>query len=236
MALKGVILAGGKGTRLHPVTKVINKHMVPVLNRPMILYPIETLKELGITEIMIVSGGNHVGGFTEFLGSGKELGVELTYRVQEDAGGIAQALSTTKAFVGEDNVAVILGDNYYESLLSEAYIASLMNSDNASIFLSKVEDPERFGVLDKENNRIIEKPSGFVGNLAVTGLYIYPPDVFSFIETLEPSARGEYEITDVNNWYLSANRMNIIELPGFWSDMGTPESLHKAIDFITKKT
>ena len=224
--MKGVILAGGKGTRLLPATKVVNKHMVPILNRPMITYPLETLKALGITEILIVSGGNHIGGIAEFLGDGSEFGVALTYRVQMEAGGIAQALGLAKDFVQGHQVAVILGDNVFDN----AFIADLYPGDleHARLFVKKVEDPQRFGVITKVGGEyhIIEKPTLVpIDAMAVTGLYIYPPDVFDIVPMLIPSARGELEITDINNHYVKAGRCTATDVRGFWSDAGTPESL-----------
>lgn len=239
--MKGVILAGGKGTRLLPATRVMNKHLIPILNLPMILYPISTLKSLGVTEIMIVSGGDHIGGFAEFLGDGSEYGVSLTYRVQKEAGGIAQALGLAREFVGDDRVAVILGDNIFDnSVLVGA--DNNVHRDSAHIFVKRVSDPERFGVIvaedhgdDKDGDpvvvvHIIEKPKNPPSDRAVTGLYIYPPRVFDIIDTLSPSARGELEITDVNNAFLSSGVMVSTDLKdSFWSDAGTPESLARTV-------
>lgn len=216
--MRGVILAGGKGTRLQPATLVMNKHMIPVLNKPMILYPLETLKTLGITEIMIISGGGHLGDFADFLGDGSEYGVNLTYRVQKEAGGIAQALSLAKDFAQNEQIAVILGDNVFENNFSQNF-----EPGRAYIYLQHVPNANRFGVY--MDGRIVEKPKMEGAGLAVTGLYIYPPSVFDILPKLRPSGRGEYEITDVNNAYLDANECSIREIKGFWSDAGTPTSL-----------
>lgn len=215
--MKGIILAGGQGTRLRPATYAMNKHMVPILNKPMILYPLETLKSLGITDILIVSGGNHIGAFADFLGDGSEYGVSLTYRVQKEAGGIAQALLLAEGFI-DGPFVVILGDNVFEN-------EGLKLGKDATLFVKSVDDPTRFGVYDPETHLIEEKPVFPPTNLAVTGLYHYPPEVLLYAKTLEPSERGELEITDVNNWCLSYFDVDVVPVPGFWSDAGTPESL-----------
>jgi glucose-1-phosphate thymidylyltransferase len=234
--MRGVILAGGRGTRMLPATKIINKHLLTVLNKPMILYPIETLKTLGITEIMVVTGGNHIGGIAEFLGDGSEYGVDLTYRVQKEAGGIAEALGLAKDFANCNDVAVVLGDNIFEN--GELEIFNGMRKlgkikDKCFLFTKEVEDPQRFGVfyMDKEGMHIEEKPKNPKSNRAVTGLYIYPYEVFRVIPTLKPSKRGELEITDVNNHFIKEEKVSVINLSGFWSDAGTPESLKKVIDW-----
>ena len=236
--MRGIILAGGKGTRLQPATLAMNKHMVPIVNRPMILYPLDTLKSIGITDIMIVSGGNHIGAFADFLGDGSEYGVQLTYRVQKEAGGIAQALKLAKDFVGDQKVAVILGDNIFE--FDGEYVQEVVNLDNpdqAHIFLKEVEDAFRFGVVIEKEGRgeIVEKPAGMGKGNAVTGLYIYPPDVFDIIDNLVPSDRGELEISDVNQFYLKDKRLIATQLSGFWSDAGTPESLVRTINWVINK-
>lgn len=212
-----------------PATKVVNKHMVPILNKPMIMYPIETLKSLGITEIMVVSGGNHIGGIAEFLGDGSEFGVSLTYRVQRDAGGIAQALSLAEDFAqGSNNshFAVILGDNVFDERMVNDMPESI-GIGRALIVTKKVGDPQRFGVLVREDGKMYveEKPEKPKSNEVLTGLYFYPGDVFDFIRGLEPSARGELEIAHVNSHYLEQGRGDVVEFRGFWSDAGTPESL-----------
>lgn len=225
--MKGIILAGGNGTRLAPVTSIINKSLVPVINIPMILYPIETLKSLSCNEVLIVTGGNHMGDLANFLGDGSDFGINLTYKVQKEAGGIAQALSLAREFTGEQNIAVILGDNYFEDKIT------IEDIKGPTIFTKEVDSPERFGVF--HNNLIIEKPKNPKSSSAVTGLYIYDSTVFDFIETLKPSERNELEITDVNNWYLKRNKMDVISLKYFWSDMGTPDSLLKTSIYIKNK-
>lgn len=239
--MKGLILAGGKGTRLLPATKVINKHMVPVLNKPMIMYPLETLKHFGITDIMIVSGGGHIGGIADFLGDGSEFGVLLTYRVQTEAGGIAQALALAKDFVGSDSVTVILGDNIFQNKSLSKKLPEGVGTEGAMLFFAEVKDPSRFGVPVFEGGspnpfesnilKIEEKPKKPKSDLAVTGLYIYPPNVFDIIPKLKPSRRGELEITDVNNWYVKNKKCAYQWFRGFWSDAGTPESLKDVINW-----
>lgn len=243
--MKGLILAGGKGTRLLPVTRLVNKHMVPILNTPMIVYPLETLKHLGIKDIMIVSGGEHIGGIAEFLGDGSEFGVNLTYRVQKDAGGIAQALGLAKNFVGKDAVTVILGDNIFENKSIQKNLPKGVGKDGAMFFFSKVKDPSRFGVAvfkggtpNPFNQNLIaieEKPLKPKSDLAVTGLYIYPPNVFEIIKTLKPSKRGELEISDVNNWYINKKKCAYQWFPGYWSDAGTVESLKEVINWAYER-
>ena len=234
--IKGVILAGGTGSRLYPLTKVTNKHLLPVYNKPMILYPLETLKSLGIDDIYIVSGGEQIADFMRFLGSGAEFSIRLTHKVQDGPKGIAHALLQAEGFVKNDEkVAVILGDNIFEKVEvpSEAF-----SDNNAYIYIKEVEDPERFGVVKFDENKeiigIVEKPKEPPSKFAVTGLYIYPSDVFDFIKTLKPSQRGELEITDVNNWYLKQGRLKAIPIDSFWFDAGTFESLSKAALFIAK--
>ena len=226
--MKGIILAGGTGSRLYPLTKVTNKHLLPVYDRPMIYYPLQTLINAGINDILIVSGRGHAGHFLELLGSGAEFGVRLTYEIQEEAGGIAQALSLTEGFADDEPVAVILGDNIFKD-----NICSAMESFNsgARIFLKEVPDAKRFGVAEIKGDRIVsveEKPVVPKSNLAVTGLYIYDRGVFDIIHALEPSGRGELEITDVNNEYIRMGEMSYSVLEGYWSDAGTFDSLLRA--------
>lgn len=227
--MKGVILAGGTGSRLYPLTKVTNKHLLPVYDKPMICYPLEKLIGAGIEEIMIVSGRGHVGHFLELLGSGSELGVSITYEIQEGAGGIAQALGLARRWAGTDNdVAVILGDNIFEDNFRED-VASF--DGGAQVFLKEVPDPQRFGVAEVNGSRILsieEKPQAPKSNLAVTGLYLYDARVFEIIGSLRPSGRGELEITDVNNAYVRNGEMQYSVLSGFWSDAGTFDSLMRA--------
>lgn len=238
--MKGVILAGGKGTRLQPATFVTNKHLLPILNRPMIEYPIDTLLAFGIKDILIVSGGDHIGAFAEYLGDGSKFGVSLTYKVQQEAGGIAEALGLAKDFAAGEAIVTILGDNVFDNtdfspLTPAGYELASLNS--LILFTKKVSDPERFGVLAAINGRacIIEKPQKNVGSMAVTGLYIYPSDVFDIIPNLVRSRRGELEITDVNNWYIKQNRMISNQLITFWSDAGTPDSLYEVIKWVKSK-
>lgn len=226
--MKGIILAGGTGSRLYPLTKVTNKHLLPVYDKPMIYYPLQTLIAAGIKDIMIVSGRGHVGHFLELLGSGKEFGVRLTYEIQEGAGGIAEALGLAESWAGTDNVAVILGDNIFQDDIRKD-VESF--EGGAKIFLKEVPDAHRFGVAEVKGNRVLgieEKPKKPKSNLAVTGLYLYDAGVFEVIKTLKPSGRGELEITDVNNAYIRRGAMEFSVLKGFWSDAGTFESLLRA--------
>jgi glucose-1-phosphate thymidylyltransferase len=226
--MKGVILAGGTGSRLYPLTKVTNKHLLPVYDKPMIYYPMETLINAGIKDIMIVSGRGHAGHFLELLGSGVEHGVHFTYEIQEKAGGIAQALSLAKDFVDGDSVTVILGDNIFQDNIKED-VANF--NGGAKIFLKEVSDAHRFGVAELKGEKVIgieEKPKEPKSNFAVTGLYMYDSEVFDAIKTLKPSGRGELEITDVNNYYINKGMMEYGILEGFWSDAGTFESLLRA--------
>lgn len=226
--MKGVILAGGTGSRLYPLTKVTNKHLLPVYDKPMICYPLEKLIGAGIEEIMIVSGRGHVGHFLELLGSGSELGISITYEIQEGAGGIAQALGLARKWAGTDDIAVVLGDNIFEDGFRED-IGSF--DGGAKVFLKEVPDPRRFGVAEVNGSRILsieEKPQAPKSNLAVTGLYLYDARVFEIIRTLKPSGRGELEITDVNNAYVWKGEMKYSVLSGFWSDAGTFDSLMRA--------
>ncbi len=226
--MKGVILAGGTGSRLYPLTKVTNKHLLPVYNRPMILYPINTLLDAGITDIMIVSGKGHAGHFLELLGSGSGCNARFTYEIQDKAGGIAEALSLAERWAGDENVAVVLGDNIFEDSFRE----DVQNfRGGARVFLSRVPDAQRFGVAEVDGRhvtRIEEKPENPRSDLAVTGFYLYDSSVFSIIRTLKPSGRGELEITDVNNAYIARGEMQFRVLSGFWSDAGTFESLLRA--------
>jgi len=232
--MKGIILAGGTGSRLFPLTKVTNKHLLPVYDKPMIYYPLHTLINAGITEIMIVSGRGHAGHFLELLGSGMEFGVSLTYEIQETAGGIAQALGLAASWADDGDVAVILGDNIFEDNV-KTDVASFKKG--AKIFLKEVVNAQRFGVAELKKNRVIsieEKPHSPKSNFAVTGLYLYDNEVFSIIRTLKPSGRGELEITDVNNSYIQKEMMHYAILKGFWSDAGTFDSLLRASILVQK--
>ncbi len=228
--MKGIILAGGTGSRLYPLTKVTNKHLLPVYDKPMIYYPLQTLIDADIKDIMIVSGRGHAGHFLELLGSGADFGVKFTYEIQDEAGGIAQALSLAEDFADDDNVTVILGDNIFQDNIKKAVQEFEMG---AHIFLKPVTDAHRFGVAEVDTNNgsvlgIEEKPINPKSNLAVTGLYIYSNDVFEVVKTLKPSGRGELEITDVNNDYIRKDAMKFSMMDGYWSDAGTFESLMRA--------
>ncbi len=236
--MKGVILAGGLGTRLYPLTHVTNKHLLPVYNKPMIYYPIETLVKAGIKDILIVTSGPHVGHFLGILKNGTELGVEhLEYAYQEKPdGGIADALALAESFADNGPVTVILGDNTSDADISE----EVRNfKEGAMFFLKEVPDPERFGVATfDENKKIIEieeKPKDPKSNMAVTGVYIYDGKVFDYIRQIEPSARGQLEVTDLNNIYIKDGKMFWAELNGFWSDAGTFESLFDATKYWAEK-
>lgn len=230
--IKGVVLAGGLGTRLLPLTKVANKHLLPVFDKPMIYYPIAKLVQAGIREISIVVGGHHAGMFLELLGNGKAFGLNtLHYTYQEGEGGIAQALALTEPFVKGDPVCVILGDNIFEASIQEATERFLSRRRGARIFLKEVPDPERFGVAEIRDGKLIgieEKPRHPKSNYAVTGIYMYDSRVFEYIRRLKPSGRGELEITDVNNLYLQAGDLEYEILPGWWTDAGTFDSLQRA--------
>lgn len=237
--MKGIILAGGLGTRLYPLTYVTNKHLLPVFDRPMIFYPIQTLVKAGIEEIMIVVGGPHAGHFLSVLKNGKELGVKhLEFAYQEGEGGIAQALSLAKDFAAGDSVTVILGDNTTDADITRA--VSDFDS-GAMIFLKEVPDPQRFGIpsFAKDDpmriTKVTEKPKDPENNLAVVGLYIYDKRVFDFIKTIKPSGRGELEITDVNNCYIKDGSLKATKLQGYWRDAGTFETLFEAGQHWAKK-
>jgi glucose-1-phosphate thymidylyltransferase len=227
--MKGIVLAGGLGTRLHPLTKITNKHLMPVYNRPMIYYPVQTLVDAGITEILIVTGGKNAGHFLELLGNGKEFGLKhLDYTYQEGEGGIAAALSLAGYFVEDDPVCVILGDNIYEKSVRASVEEFAKQGGGARIHLKRVENPQRFGVPVFEGDRILrieEKPKNPKSDYAVTGLYMYDQTVFDIIKTLKPSGRGELEITDVNNAYIARGEMSYALVDGWWSDAGTFDSL-----------
>ena len=229
---EGVILAGGLGSRLLPLTKVTNKHLLPVYDRPMIYYPIQTLVDAGIRDILLVTGGNSAGDFLRLLGNGQEFGLEhVNYTYQEGEGGIADALRLARFFVGNDRIVVVLGDNIIQDSIA-SYVRNFEQQESgAKILLKEVEDPQRFGVAQLEDGRVIgieEKPAKPKSNLAVTGIYMYDAAVFDIIETLEPSDRNELEITDVNNDYIRRGLMTYDLLDGWWTDAGTFESLHKA--------
>ena len=236
--MKGVILAGGLGSRLSPLTRITNKHLLPVYNRPMIYYPIQTLINAGIKDIMIVTGGNSAGDFLRLLGNGKEFGLKhLNYTYQEGEGGIADALSLVEHFADDQPVCVVLGDNIIEGNIGKAAADYRQQGKGAKILLKKVDDPERFGVPELAGRnvlRIEEKPKEPKSDYAVVGIYFYDSTVFDVIRTLVPSGRGELEITDVNNHYINRGEMTWDELEGWWTDAGTFESLLRASNMVAQ--
>ena len=236
--MKGVILAGGLGTRLYPLTKVTNKHLLPVCDKPMIYYPIQALVNAGIRDIMLVTGGNSAGDFLRLLGNGQEFGLQhLNYAYQEGEGGIAAALRLTEYFVNREPVCVILGDNIIEKNIIAAARAYEKQGGGAKILLKEVKDPQRFGVAVLEGDRLVrieEKPKEPKSPYITTGIYFYDHEVFDIIKTLKPSARGELEITDVNNAYLDRGRLTWDILDGWWTDAGTFESLKLAGDLVAR--
>jgi glucose-1-phosphate thymidylyltransferase len=231
--MKGVVLAGGLGTRLHPLTKITNKHLLPIYDQPMIFYPIRMLVDAGIKDIMIVTGGNGAGDFLRLIGNGREFGLShVHYTYQEQAGGIAEALSLTEDFVDDDKVVVILGDNILEKGITQGVRAFAKQDRGARIFLKQVEHPWEYGVAVTDGDRvtkIIEKPKDPPSDMAVIGVYMYPPNVFKIVKTLKRSGRGELEITDVNNAYIERGEMEYDLLDGWWLDCGeNHEALLKA--------
>lgn len=235
--MKGIILAGGLGTRLHPLTLITNKHLLPVYNKPMILYPLETLKRAGLSEIMVVCGKEHGGHFMNFLGSGKDHGVKFSYALQHGAGGIAEALGLAEDFVNGEKLAVILGDNVFEDDFS-AEVKKFENESGSKVFIKEVPDPHRFGVAEIQNGKIVsieEKPKEPKSNLVTVGFYLYNPDIFQKIRQLKPSGRGEIEITDAHNLYIKAGSMSYGLVRGFWSDAGTFESLLRTSNWAKQK-
>lgn len=234
--MKGVVLAGGLGTRLNPLTKITNKHLLPVYNQPMIYYPIQTLINAGIDDIMIVTGGNSAGDFLRLLGNGKEFGLKhLNYTYQEGEGGIADALSLVEHFADEEPICVVLGDNIIENNIRQAADDYRTQGKGAKILLKQVHDPQRFGVPELDGDRVVrieEKPKTPKSDYAVIGIYFYDGSVFEAIRQLEPSARGELEITDVNNIYIDRGEMTWSVLDGWWTDAGTFESLLRASNLV----
>lgn len=250
--MRGVILAGGRGTRLAPQTEITNKHLLPVYTPqgaiPMIWYPLNTLVQSGVKDILIISSQEHCGDIIEFLGDGKRFGVELTYKIQDHNDptrpvGIASALKLSREFVNGRNFAVILGDNFYEHSYNKDFEdyswrerTIAISNNSAHIFLKRVEDPERFGVatVDANNNvtKIVEKPKSPESNYAVTGLYLYSSNVFDIIKDLKPSARGELEVSDINDYYVKNGRMTSTIMNGYWSDMGIPSSMARTQEWI----
>ena len=236
--MKGVVLAGGLGSRLRPLTAVTNKHLLPVYDQPMIYYPIQTLVNAGITDIMIVTGGNSAGDFLKLLGNGKAFGLKhLNYTYQEGEGGIAAALALVEHFAGRQPICVVLGDNVIQGNIQNAVESYRKQDTGAKILLKKVTDPQRFGVPQLDGQRVLridEKPSQPGSEYAVIGIYMYDARVFEIIRTLKPSGRGELEITDVNNNYIDRSEMTWDELEGWWSDAGTFESLLHASNLVAK--
>jgi len=233
--LKGIVLAGGKGTRLYPLTKVTNKHLLPVGKYPMIYHPILKLKQAGIANICIVTGKEHMGDVVNLLGSGRDFGLQFTYRVQEEAGGIAQALSLAEGFVGSSRCVVILGDNIFEDKIVQQVRKFVKQASGARVLLKEVSHPERFGVAEIKGNKLVsieEKPLHPKSSYCVTGIYMYDSNVFKWIKRLKPSKRGELEITDVNNTYIMNNEMTYDFLSGWWSDAGTFASLARASELV----
>ena len=232
--MKGIILAGGTGSRLAPLTKVTNKHLLPVGKYPMIYYPIARLKEAGIDEILIVTGKEHMGAVVNLLGSGHEFNLKFTYKIQDQAGGIAEALGLAENFVNGDNCLVILGDNIFEDNIS-SYVKSFEEKGKgAKILIQKVPDPHRYGVAELMGDKIVgieEKPKNPKSDYCVTGIYMYDGRVFDIVKTLKPSGRGELEITDVNNWYIQDGSLSYDVLHGWWTDAGTFNSIARANEY-----
>ena len=236
--IKGVVLAGGLGTRLAPLTKVTNKHLLPIYRKPMIYYPIEKLVRAGLREIMVVTGGPFAGDFLKLLGNGREFGLkEFHYTYQEGEGGIAEALGLTEHFVEGDRVCVSLGDNIFSAEIARGVEEFMKQPSGAKIFLKEVEDPERFGVAELKGKNVVgieEKPKKPKSKLAVTGIYMFDNEVLSIVKTLKPSGRGELEITDVNNAYVHKGSLTYEVLDGWWTDAGTFESLLRANKLVAE--
>ena len=236
--MKGLVLAGGLGTRLRPLTSVTNKHLLPIYDRPMVYYPIQTLVNAGIDDIMIVTGGNSAGDFLKLLGNGKAFGLKhLNYTYQEGEGGIADALSLAEHFAHGEPICVVLGDNIIEGNIRKAVDGFKQQGEGAKIILKKVPDPQRFGVPELDGTRVLrieEKPTEPKSDYAVIGVYLYDGSVFDIVRTLKPSNRGELEITDVNNAYIERGTMTWEQLDGWWTDAGTFESLRLAGNLVAK--
>jgi len=237
--MKGIILAGGLGSRLFPLTKITNKHLLPVYDKPMIYYPILTLVDAGIKDIMVVTGGDHAGNFLRLLGNGNDFGLKgISYAYQEKEGGIAEALGLAEYFADGDKIVVMLGDNIIEKSIKSEVMKFAEQPSGARILIKDVPSPERFGVVEFEGekiSRIVEKPEKPKTNYAVTGIYMYDGKVFDFISELEPSERGELEITDVNNMYLAKGELEYSKLEGWWTDAGTFDSLLRASRLVSAK-
>ncbi|MDO8729609.1 MAG: sugar phosphate nucleotidyltransferase [Candidatus Omnitrophota bacterium] len=237
--MKGVILAGGLGTRMRPLTNVTNKHLLPVYDRPMIFFPLQTLVDAGIRDILIVTGGNSSGDFLRLIGNGSAFGLSyVNYAYQKGEGGIAEALGLAEHFIGGDKVAVVLGDNIFQDNIAPHVRAFERQREGAKILIKKVPDPERFGVASLQGGRVTrieEKPRRPKSNTIVTGIYLYDSQVFKIIKRLKPSKRGELEITDVNNRYIQQGQMTYGVLKGFWSDCGTFDSLLRSSQLIARQ-
>jgi glucose-1-phosphate thymidylyltransferase len=236
--MKGVVLAGGTGSRLNPLTRVTNKHLLPVYDKPMVYYPIQTLVNAGIEEILLVTGGKNAGDFLRLLGNGRDFGLRhLNYTYQEGEGGIAEALGLAEYFAAGDSICVVLGDNIIENNISDAADAFRKQKDGAKILLKEVTDAQRFGVAELRGEKVLgieEKPKNPKSNYAVIGIYMYDATVFEKIRRLKPSGRGELEITDVNNFYIEENRLTYDVLDGWWTDAGTFESLLRANSLVAE--
>ncbi|SFE86015.1 glucose-1-phosphate thymidylyltransferase [Paenibacillus algorifonticola] len=229
--MKGIILAGGTGSRLFPLTKVTNKHLLPVGKYPMIFHSIAKLKESGITDILIVTGKEHMGDVVSLIGSGQEFGLSFTYKVQDEAGGIAQALGMAENFANQERMVVLLGDNIFENQIVNFVESYRQQVEGAKILIQEVYDPQRYGVPELSEGKIVsieEKPQAPKSNYAVTGIYMYDSRVFNIIRSLKPSNRGELEITDVNNAYIASQELTYDVLHGWWTDAGTHDSYHRA--------
>ncbi|HTX86605.1 MAG TPA: sugar phosphate nucleotidyltransferase [Candidatus Nanoarchaeia archaeon] len=233
--MRGIILSGGLGTRLRPLTNITSKQLLPVYNRPMIYYPLNTLLKAGIREILIIVAPEHAGDYSNLLGSGKEFGAKFTYEIQDEPKGLADALIIGENFIDQENIALILGDNIFE----DDFTAEIKNfRQGGKIFAKQVKDPARFGVVDFSGNkaeRIVEKPREFISDYAVTGLYLYDCRAVAVAKSLKPSGRGELEITDVNNWYLAKGELEVAKISGAWLDAGTFDSLLEAQNLAKEK-
>ena len=236
--MKGVVLAGGLGTRLQPLTKITNKHLLPVYDRPMIYYPIQALINIGVKDILLVTGGPRAGDFLRLLGNGREFGLKhIDYTFQEGEGGIADALSLAEYFADESKVCVILGDNLIEKNVRRAAEAFRAQKSGAKIILKETNEARRFGVAEVKDGKVVgieEKPQNPKSKYAVTGIYFFDHHVFDIVRTLKPSARGELEITDVNNAYIARGEMTCDHLEGWWTDAGTIESIHRAANLVAE--
>lgn len=236
--MKGVVLAGGSGSRLNPLTRVTNKHLLPIFDKPMVYYPIQTLVNAGITDILLVSGGKNAGEFLRLLGDGRDFGLHhVNYTYQDGEGGIAEALGLAEYFAGGEPICVVLGDNIIENNICAAVESFKKQKDGAKILLKEVTDAQRFGVAEIKGNRVVgieEKPKAPKSNYAVIGIYLFDKTVFQKIKRLKPSGRGELEITDVNNFYIEENKLSYEVIDGWWTDAGTFESLLRANNLVAQ--